>query len=156
MLVSEIINIFKNKHAEGSEVNVHGWVKSTRDGGKISFIEINDGSSVLNLQIVAKIDATIGYEEVIKKARVGSSILATGIIKQSTKGDGKIELVAAKVELLKNSDEDYPLQKKEHSLEFLRDNAHLRARTKTISAIMRVRSKLAYAIHRFFQDNGFI
>jgi asparaginyl-tRNA synthetase len=82
--------------------------------------------------------------------------LATGVIKKSTKGDGQIELLASKVEILKNADEDYPLQKKEHSMEFLRDNAHLRARTKTISAIMRVRSKLAYAIHKFFQDNGFI
>jgi asparaginyl-tRNA synthetase len=89
-------------------------------------------------------------------ARTGAAVLASGEIKKTPKGEQKYELAANEVKLLKQSSEDYPLQKKQHSLEFLRDNAHLRARTTTIAAIMQVRSKLAYAIHKFFQENGFI
>jgi asparaginyl-tRNA synthetase len=110
----------------------------------------------LNLQIVAKIDSTQGYDEVIKQARTGSAILAIGKIKNSDKANGGIELVAEEIKLLKQADEDYPLQKKQHTLEFLRDIAHLRPRTTTIGAIMKVRSKLAYAIHKFYQENDFI
>jgi asparaginyl-tRNA synthetase len=89
-------------------------------------------------------------------ARTGSAIIATGIIKLTEKADGKIELVASIIKILKQAHEDYPLQKKQHSMEFLREIAHLRPRTKTISAIMTVRSKLAYAIHNFFQESGFL
>ncbi|MDR3249540.1 MAG: asparagine--tRNA ligase [Mycoplasmataceae bacterium] len=156
MKVLEIDKIFKKRYINGEKINVHGWVKSTRDGGKISFIALNDGSSILNLQIVAKIDSTQGYDEVIKQARTGSAILAIGKIKNSDKANGGIELVAEEIKLLKQADEDYPLQKKQHTLEFLRDIAHLRPRTTTIGAIMKVRSKLAYAIHKFYQENDFI
>jgi asparaginyl-tRNA synthetase len=110
----------------------------------------------LNLQVVCKRESTLGYDEVIKSARTGSAILVEGIIKKSEKAAGGCEIVANEVKMLKQASEDYPLQKKEHSLEFLRDIAHLRARTSTISAIMRVRSKLAFAIHKFFQENDFI
>jgi asparaginyl-tRNA synthetase len=78
------------------------------------------------------------------------------VIKASDKADGRIEMVASSLKILKQAEEDYPLQKKQHSMEFLREIAHLRPRTKTINAIMRVRSKLAFAIHKFFQENGFL
>ncbi|GMO13738.1 MAG: asparagine--tRNA ligase [Mycoplasmoidaceae bacterium] len=156
MKVIEIAEILKGKKIYKSEIGVHGWIKSTRDSGKISFIELNDGSSILNLQIVAKKETTKGYDQVIKNARTGSSIVVRGIIKTSARADGGKELEASSLEILKQADEDYPLQKKQHSLEFLRDIAHLRPRTKTIGAIMRVRSKLAFAIHKFFQENGFL
>ncbi|MDR2636442.1 MAG: asparagine--tRNA ligase [Mycoplasmataceae bacterium] len=156
MKIIELSNLFKNPNEHTEQVTVHGWIKSTRDSGKISFIEINDGSSILNLQIVAKANGTEGYEQTIKMARTGSAIIATGIIKLTEKADGKIELVASIIKILKQAHEDYPLQKKQHSMEFLREIAHLRPRTKTISAIMTVRSKLAYAIHNFFQESGFL
>jgi asparaginyl-tRNA synthetase len=154
MKVVEIKQIV-NGGLEGKEINVHGWVKTNRDSGKISFFEINDGSCLKNLQIVAKDGKTEGYDTIVKSARTGSSITASGVVKKSLKTND-YEIEAVSIKLLKQADEDYPLQKKEHSLEFLRDIAHLRPRTTTISAIMRVRSKLAYAVHKFFQENDFI
>ncbi|MDR0752616.1 MAG: asparagine--tRNA ligase [Mycoplasmataceae bacterium] len=156
MIVTEIIDIIKKQIPDGSKVNVHGWVKSTRHGGKISFIELNDGSSLKNLQIVAKIEETEDYDQIIKFAKTGSSIMASGILKQTDKSESGFELISSKVSLLKSSDEDYPLQKKEHSLEFLRDIAHLRPRSKTFNAIFKIRSKLAFAIHQYFNENDFI
>jgi asparaginyl-tRNA synthetase len=97
---------------------------------------------------------TTGFDE-IKKARTGSAFYATGIVKLNSKTNFN-ELEAKEVSILKQAVEDYPLQKKEHSMEFLREIAHLRARTTTINAIMRVRNKLAYAIHQFFQNNGYL
>ncbi|MDR1234553.1 MAG: asparagine--tRNA ligase [Mycoplasmataceae bacterium] len=137
------------------KVTVRGWVKSNRDSGKIAFLEVNDGTTVNNVQVVYKKQSTKGFDEAIN-ARTGSSVLAIGSVKLNDKTEQKYELVADEVKLLKQADSDYPLQKKQHSLEFLRDNAHLRARTTTIAAIMRVRSRLSYAIHKFFQENGFI
>jgi asparaginyl-tRNA synthetase len=82
--------------------------------------------------------------------------MASGILKQTDKSESGFELISSKVSLLKSSDEDYPLQKKEHSLEFLRDIAHLRPRSKTFNAIFKIRSKLAFAIHQYFNENDFI
>jgi asparaginyl-tRNA synthetase len=93
---------------------------------------------------------------VIKLARTGTSIVATGEFKNNLKDDQNCEIIASEIKILKQSDEDYPLQKKQHSFEFLREIAHLRGRTTTIAAIMNVRSKLAFAIHKFFNQNGFI
>jgi asparaginyl-tRNA synthetase len=118
-------------------------------------LEINDGSTIANIQVVYKKQSTKGFDEV-KVARTGSSIMAIGQVKFNEKSEQKYEIVADEVKLLKQASEDYPLQKKQHSLEFLRDNAHLRGRTTTFAAIMNVRSKLAFAIHKFFQDNGFL
>jgi asparaginyl-tRNA synthetase len=118
-------------------------------------LEINDGTTINNIQVVYKKLTTTGFDTVIS-ARTGSAVLAVGEIKTNNKAEQKYELVAKEVKLLKQAHEDYPLQKKQHSLEFLRDHAHLRARTTTFASIMRVRSRLAYIIHKFFQDNGFI
>jgi asparaginyl-tRNA synthetase len=104
---------------------------------------------------VYKIQETKGFDDA-KIARTGSAVLVIGQPKANAKSDVGYEIVAAEIKLLKQADEDYPLQKKQHSLEFLRDNAHLRARTTTIASIMNIRSKLAYAIHTFFQKNGFL
>jgi asparaginyl-tRNA synthetase len=136
-------------------ISIVGWIKSNRDSGKIGFIELNDGSTVKNLQIVYKQELTKGFEQ-IKNARTGAAILAIGQLQTSTKSKQQHEIIAAEIKLLKQAHEDYPLQKKQHSNEFLREIAHLRVRTTTTSAIMKVRSKLAYAIHSFFQDNDFI
>jgi asparaginyl-tRNA synthetase len=107
------------------------------------------------LQVVYKKELTKGFEE-IKAARTGAAIYVAGDLKQSTKADQAMEIMATEVKLLKQAHEDYPLQKKQHSSEFLREIAHLRVRTTTTSSIMNVRSKLAYAIHQFFQENDFV
>ncbi|MDE6477315.1 MAG: hypothetical protein K2L48_03955 [Mycoplasmoidaceae bacterium] len=117
----------------------------------MAFIELNDGSTIRNLQIVYKKATTTGFEEA-SKLRTGSAILVKGKI---NKNKSTFEVIADQIFILKESSEDYPLQKKEHSMEFLRDIAHLRTRTQTFSAIMNVRSKLAFAIHKFFNENGF-
>jgi asparaginyl-tRNA synthetase len=116
---------------------------------------MNDGSDIENMQIVYKQGTTKGFDE-IKSARTGSAILVVGKIQSSSKAEQKHEIIASDLKILKQACEEYPLQKKQHTLEFLRDNAHLRARTSTISAIMNVRSRLAFDIHKFFQDNGFL
>ncbi|MDR1991545.1 MAG: asparagine--tRNA ligase [Mycoplasmataceae bacterium] len=154
MKTIEIKEIFESPH-QSSLVTIKGWVKSNRDSGKIAFLEINDGTTINNIQVVYKKLTTTGFDTVIS-ARTGSAVLAVGEIKTNNKAEQKYELVAKEVKLLKQAHEDYPLQKKQHSLEFLRDHAHLRARTTTFASIMRVRSRLAYIIHKFFQDNGFI
>jgi len=116
---------------------------------------MNDGSTIKNIQIVYKKDSTIGFDTA-KQIRTGAAVMVNGITKENIKTDLGIEIIANKIELLKQADEDFPIQTKQHSLEFLRDLAHLRIRTTTISAIMKVRSELAYAIHKFFNENGFV
>ncbi|MDR0856955.1 MAG: asparagine--tRNA ligase [Mycoplasmataceae bacterium] len=144
------------KKEEGTETSVLGWIKSNRDSGKIAFLEINDGSSTSNLQIVCKKEVTQGFEETIKSARTGSAVIVSGVLKKNEKSDNGLEIIANEIKLLKQASEDFPLQKKQHTFEFLREIAHLRPRTKTIGAIMKVRSKLAFGIHKFFQENGFL
>jgi asparaginyl-tRNA synthetase len=107
------------------------------------------------LQIVCKTESTKNYDS-IAKIRTGSSIIANGSVKINDKTSNGIELITDEIILLKQAHEDYPLQKKQHSLEFLRDIAHLRPRTTTIGAIMHVRSNLAFAIHKFFNENDFM
>jgi asparaginyl-tRNA synthetase len=116
-------------------------------------VEINDGSTTSNMQVVVKPNA-VGFEA-IKKTRTGCAFYAVGTLKLNEKNN-TYELDASEIAILKEASEDYPLQKKEHSMEFLREIAHLRARSSTINAIMRVRSKLAFAIHQFFQSNGYL
>lgn len=135
-------------------VTVKGWVRTKRDSKAFSFIEINDGSCLSNLQIVA--DATIGgYEESVPHLRTGASVSVEGEIVES-QGKQQWEMQAKSVTMLGNSDEDYPLQKKGHSPEFLRSIAHLRPRTNLFGAVFRMRSRMAYAIHQFFQEQGFV
>ena len=139
----------------GEKVSVRGWVKFNRVSGKIAFIELNDGSCFNNLQIVYKKESLTNFDEAAK-LRTGSAVAITGTVNKNNKSTQAIELLAERIELLKDSAENYPLQTKQHSMEFLRDIAHLRPRTSTFNAIMSIRSHLAYAIHKFFNDNGFI
>ena len=142
---------------EVPEVLVMGWVRTRRDSkGGFSFIEINDGSCLSNLQIIAdhKIE---GFPEVAMKLHAGSCIGVTGKLVQSMGKGQNVELQADSIEVYGPADtEEYPLQKKHHSFEFLREIAHLRPRTNTFGSVMRVRNRLAYSIHTFFQDRGFV
>lgn len=134
-----------------------GWVRTRRDSkGGFSFIEINDGSSLAGLQIIADQELA-NYKSEIVKLQTGCSIKAAGTLVASPGKGQKVELKAEEIEVLGWADPDiYPLQKKRHSFEFLRTIAHLRPRTNTFGAVARVRNAMAHAIHTFFQERGFI
>lgn len=152
------LTVEQGREAEniGKDVEVRGWVRTRRDSkGGFSFIEINDGSCFNNLQIIA--DAELeNYESVITHLAVGASIVATGTLKASEGKGQATELAAASVRLIGDAPSDYPLQKKRHSFEKLREWAHLRPRTNSFGALTRVRNQLAYSVHQFFQDEGFL
>lgn len=139
---------------EGEEVTVCGWVRTVRDSKTFGFIEINDGSCFRNLQVV--FDNTLGNFDEIRKLNVGSAIRVKGKIVVTPQAKQPYEIRATEIEVEGISVPEYPLQKKRHSFEFLRTIAHLRPRTNTFSAVFRIRSVMAYAIHRFFQDRGFV
>lgn len=136
------------------QIVIKGWVRTIRAQKKFSFIEVNDGSSIINMQVIAE-DSIASYDQV-EKLTTGASCEIIGTIIPSLGKNQKYELKAAEVKLIGDcSAETYPLQKKRHSQEFLRSIAHLRARTNTISAVSRVRSALAFATHEYFQSQGF-
>jgi asparaginyl-tRNA synthetase len=130
-----------------------GWIRTRRDSKSFSFIEINDGSSLKNIQVVAN-DSLPNYPE-IKKLNTGSAVAVQGGLIASKGGGQKWEVNAKAVEIIAVAPDDYPLQKKRHSDEFLRSIAHLRPRTNKYGATFRIRSELAYAIHTFFKTKGF-
>ncbi len=134
---------------------VQGWVRTRRDAKTFSFIELNDGSCLKNLQVIA--DASIpGYAEVVPKIATGASVSVVGELVES-KGAGQAwEVKAREVTLVGTAGENYPLQKKGHSMEFLREIAHLRPRANLFGAVFRVRSRLAYAVHQYFQERGYV
>src|SRR6476619_870564 len=136
-------------------IRVQGWVRTRRDSKDFSFIELNDGSSLRNLQIIAKKDALPNYAD-IQRLNTGASIVVEGALVPSQGKGQSWELVARDIEIIGGADESYPLQKKGHTPEFLREIAHLRPRSNLFGAIFRVRSRLAFAIHQFFQDRGFV
>lgn len=140
----------------GKTVTVCGWIRTIRDQKSFAFIELNDGSTLANLQIIA--DASLlDYEELLKSLSTGASISATGQLVESPGKNQAYELRAEKIHLFGKCDpERYPLQKKRHSFEFLRTIAHLRPRTNTQGAVLRVRNALAFATHQFFQQRGFV
>ncbi|MBW1765619.1 MAG: asparagine--tRNA ligase [Deltaproteobacteria bacterium] len=141
----------------GEKITVMGWVKTRRDSkGGFSFIEINDGSCMSNLQVIA--DAKLpNYKDTVQELQTGCSIHVNGEVFASQGKGQKVELHADEIELIGWSDPDiYPLQKKRHSFEFLRTIAHLRPRTNTFGAVARVRNAMSLAIHNFFQDRGFL
>lgn len=140
----------------GTEVTVKGWVRTVRNQKTFSFIEINDGSTLSNFQIVANPDIP-DYARIIDALSTGVSIAAQGKIVESPGKNQEYEMVAKNVTIIGACDpEQYPLQKKRHSFEFLRSIAHLRPRTNTLGAITRVRNALAFATHKFFQERGFL
>ena len=134
-------------------VNLKGWVRTKRGSKHVSFIALNDGSTINNIQVVAE-DAI--SEEVLKIIHTGASLSVVGKLVQSQGSGQAIELLAESIEVLGIADpEEYPLQPKKHSLEFLRENAHLRFRTNTFSAIFRIRHAMTFAVHSFFNSKGF-
>ena len=135
------------------DVLVKGWVRTRRDAKDFSFVEVNDGSCLKNIQIIANNNLS-NYEEV-KKLTTGSSVAVEGALVASQGGNQAFEIVAKKVEIYSIAPDDYPLQKKKHTDEYLRTIAHLRPRTNKYGAAFRVRSELSYAIHKFFNERGF-
>ena len=133
------------------EVIIKGWVRTFRSN---RFIALNDGSTINNIQCVIDFENT--PEETLKRITTGAAIYIKGIIAESQGKGQSVEIQVSNIEILGDSNADeFPIQPKKHSFEFLRENAHLRVRTNTFSAVMRVRSKLSFAVHKYFQDNGF-
>jgi asparaginyl-tRNA synthetase len=135
------------------QVLIKGWVRTRRDSKGFSFIEVNDGSSLKNIQVVA--DENLSNYEDVKKLTTGSALAVGGQLVESKGGGQKWEIQADKVELIHLAPEDFPLQKKRHTDEFLRTIAHLRPRTNKYGAAFRIRSEMSYGIHKFFRDRGF-
>lgn len=156
MATPTISQLLKNG-TPGEKVLIKGWVRTRRDSKNgFSFIELNDGSCMSNIQVVIDNDAQ-GYAECIKEVTTGASVTIEGELKESPGKGQRVEVQGTSIGLLGPADvETYPLQKKRHSFEFLREIAHLRPRTNTFGAIARVRNCVCYAIHQFFQENGFI
>ena len=142
-----------NSETEQPLVLAKGWVKTRRDAKDFSFIEINDGSCLKNLQIIAQNNLP-NYNEV-KSLSTGSSVAIKGKLVNSQGGNQKYEVVAEDVEIYSIAPDDFPIQKKKHTDEYLRTIAHLRPRANKYAAAFRVRSQLSYAIHNFFQGRGF-
>ena len=137
-----------------SEVVVKGWVRTKRGNKNVAFIALNDGSCVANIQVV--VDLQKIAEESLKSVTTGACIAVTGTLVESLGAGQGVEVQAESIEFYGTADPDtYPLQKKGHSLEFLRDIAYLRPRTNTFGAVLRIRHAMAYAIHKFFNDKGF-
>ena len=138
---------------ENKSVNVCGWIRTARDSKTMAFLALNDGTSLKHLQIVidkSKFDA----DNLATVMKNGASVSVVGTVVPAMK-EGEYEVNAESIELLGDSPLDYPLQKKYHTMEYLRTIPHLRVRTNTFNAMLRVRSKLSFAIHRFFQENGY-
>jgi asparaginyl-tRNA synthetase len=150
-----ISEIFKSPASFlGQSLAINGRIRTIRDSKTFGFIELNDGSYFKNLQIV--FDDTLPNFEEVCKLGISSSLTIEGEVVESPGAKQPFELKAANITIVGASPADYPLQKKGHSLEYLRTIAHLRPRTNTFSATFRVRSLLAYAIHKYFNEHGFI
>ncbi len=150
--LSNINNNYDNM--DGQQVEVAGWIKNLRDSKKIAFIELNDGSHFKSTQVVLD-DTVENYNDVVA-LNIGSSIIVYGTVKVTKGAKQPFEIQANKVEISGESSPEYPLQNKRHSMEFLRDVAHLRPRTNTFLAVFKVRSVIAQAIHEFFHNNEFV
>jgi asparaginyl-tRNA synthetase len=150
---TKIISLLESQDY-GASVNVRGWVRTKRGSKNVTFIALNDGSTIRNLQVV--VDHAIQDEAILQPVNTGAALSVTGEMIKSPGSGQAVELNARKIEILGLADpEEYPLQPKKHSLEFLREIAHLRFRTNTFGAITRVRHALIFAIHKFFNDRGF-
>lgn len=150
----KIKEILTNKELIGKEISVNGWVRTKRQGKTVAFIALNDGSVFHNIQIV--VDAQNFDENLLKKITTGAGINAVGELVESQGKGQSVEIIAKELKIYGEADpETYPLQKKGHSLEFLREIAHLRFRTNTFGAVFRMRHHMAYALHKFYNDKGF-
>ncbi|MEG2698149.1 MAG: asparagine--tRNA ligase [Ruthenibacterium sp.] len=151
----EIASLMAAPPADGTVVTVCGWVKTVRDSKNIGFVELSDGSAFKNLQVVLEAARLSNYKE-LAKCGVGTSLCVTGRVVLTPGAKQPLEINADSAAVLGDCPPDYPMQKKRHSVEFLRTLPHLRPRTNTFSAAFRVRSVAAYAIHTFFQEQGFV
>ena len=152
---TKIASIFADPSALAGRMTVCGWVRTVRDMKTFGFIELNDGSCLKNLQVVFSAENIDNFSEIAKQ-NVGAALIVEGELVLTPEAKQPFELKAEKITVEGVSTPDYPLQKKRHSMEFLRTVAHLRARTNTFSAVFRVRSVAAMAIHEFFQSRGFV
>ena len=153
----ERIKSLYNNIAEysGKKVTVMGWARTIRDSKAFGFIELNDGSYFKNLQIVFERETLVNYDEIAKQ-NVGCSLIIEGIVSATPEAKQPLELKASEIKVEGTSGVDYPLQKKKHSLEYLREIAYLRPRTNTFNAVFKIRSEAAFAIHKFFHERGFV
>ena len=155
MCKTTVRNLYRNeKEFLGKEIEVSGWVRKLRDQKNFGFIELNDGSFFKGMQVVY--DTSLANFEEISHLSISSSITVKGIFKESEGKGQATEIKATDVKIIQKASLDYPLQNKRQSFEYLREIAHLRPRTNTFAAVFRVRSVLAYAIHKFFQEQGFV
>ncbi|MEP0911357.1 asparagine--tRNA ligase [Leptolyngbya sp. GB1-A1] len=155
MTIRRIVDLLR--HGQPDEtVTIQGWVRTKREQKEFTFVEVNDGSSMAGLQAILNQDLP-GYAEAVRRLNTGASVAIDGVLVPSPGKGQRIELQASSITVYGEADaETYPLQKKRHSFEFLRDIAHLRARTNTIGAVFRVRNACSTAIHQFFQERGFL
>ena len=149
---TKIVDVLKSREF-GSMVNVKGWVRTRRGSKQVNFIALNDGSTINNVQVV--VDLANFDEEMLKQITTGACISVNGELVESVGAGQAAEIQAREIEVLGVCDNTYPLQKKGHSMEFLREIAHLRPRTNTFGAVFRIRHNMAIAIHKFFHDRGF-
>ncbi|MBQ9852767.1 MAG: asparagine--tRNA ligase, partial [Ruminiclostridium sp.] len=153
---TEIARIFADmEQYGGQDVTVCGWVRTSRDMKNFGFIELNDGSCFKSIQIVMDAESLPNYKEIASQ-NVGAALIVNGKVVLTPDAKQPLEIKASSIEVEGPSAPEYPLQKKRHSVEFLRSVAHLRPRTNLFNAAFRVRSVAAFAIHEFFQQNGFV
>lgn len=151
----ERIKEILNRETGNCEITIRGWVKTARHSKNVTFLEVTDGSSFHGIQCVVDVNLE-NYEKDVKKVGTGTSVEIDGQLVESPGQNQKYEVQATKVTVIGEAPEDYPLQKKRHSFEYLREIAHLRPRTNTIGAVLRVRNAASKAIHNFFQEKGFL
>lgn len=149
---TKVIDLLKRTDF-GAEVLVKGWVRTRRGSKAVSFIALNDGSTIKNVQIVADLEKF--DDELMKQITTGACISVKGTMVESIGSGQAVEVQAAEIELLGPCPADYPMQKKGQSFEYMRQHAHMRLRTNTFGAVFRIRHNMAYAIHKFFHDKGF-
>ena len=149
---TKVVDLLKRRDF-GAMVNVKGWVRTRRGSKQVNFIALNDGSTINNVQIV--VDLANFDEEMLKQLTTGASIRENAELPKSIGSGQAAEVQARGIEVLGTCDNTYPLQKKGHTMEFLREIAHLRPRTNTFGAVFRIRHNLAIAIHKFFHERGF-
>ncbi len=154
-MAKERIKDVLDRGVAGADVTVEGWLRTVRHSKNVSFLDVSDGSCMAGIQAVAAPELA-NYQSEVGRLTTGCCVRVAGRLVESPGKGQRYEIQAARVEVVGRADDDYPLQKKRHSFEFLRTLGHLRMRTNTFGAVMRVRNAAAQAIHRFFQERGFI
>ena len=153
----DIKDVMTNAELIGKEVTVCGWVRTSRDSKTMAFAELNDGTTFKHIQIVINKNEFEQGDALPEFLRLGVALCVTGtVVPSAVNKEGGVEINATEIELLGDCPSDYPLQKKRHTLEFLRTMPHIRLRSNTFNAVFHVRSVLAAAIHEYFQKNGYV